>query len=84
MTREIETRVREAAAALHDAILDARRAGLRVQWPAAPAGLQHIAISATARASAAAVDADPAPAAAPVAPDGPIAAAVAAAKRRKA
>lgn len=51
MTAEIETRVREAATALHDAILDARAAGLRVTWPAAPAALPNIAISATAAAA---------------------------------
>lgn len=83
MTQPVEARVRAAAAILHCAIIDARLAGLRVQWPAAPAGLQNIAISATAKAAETRAEADPVPAANPVAEDGPIAAAVAAAKRRR-
>lgn len=71
MTAAIETRVREAAVALHDAIREARAAGLRVVWPAAPASLQNIAISATAAVAVI----EPAP--------GPIAAAVKKAKRAR-
>jgi len=73
MTAALETRVREAAIVLHDAILEARAAGLRVVWPAAPAALPNIAISATASATSA------------TPPDaGPIAAAVKKAKRNRA
>lgn len=42
-----ETAVRAAAINLHDAILAARKAGLRVEWPATIEGLTSIAISDT-------------------------------------
>lgn len=40
-----ERKVREAANALHDAIADARAAGLHVVWPRSVHGLPTIAIS---------------------------------------
>lgn len=44
---DLESRVRDAAVALHDAIIEAREQGLRVEWPANQDGLLSIAISET-------------------------------------
>jgi len=46
-----ENAVREAAAALYDAIVAAQDEGYRVEWPANAAGLQSIAVSETAKVS---------------------------------
>jgi hypothetical protein len=46
-----EKAVRDAATALHGAILDARKAGLHVRWPHTPEDLAAIAISETKKAT---------------------------------
>ncbi|MBX4944639.1 hypothetical protein [Rhizobium binae] len=53
MTGATEQRVREAAAALHDAITDARSEGLTVTWPRTVDDLPSIAVSETAKAKTA-------------------------------
>jgi hypothetical protein len=54
-----EKAVRDAAAALHEAITDARAAGLVVGWPLRVDGLTTMAISETAKANVTVgVDAD--------------------------
>lgn len=45
-----EKAVRDAAAALHHAIDQARKAGLVVVWPSSPDGLPGIAINETSKA----------------------------------
>lgn len=50
MTTNAEKAVRDAAAALFDAITKAEAAGLRVDLPSNAAGLQSIAISETKKA----------------------------------
>lgn len=61
-----EKAVREAAAALHDAIAEAKKAGLVVAWPHRAEGLTSIAISETAKATGSVkVVADPVDPAAP-------------------
>ena len=47
-----EKAVRDAAAALHAAIVAAKDAGLVVTWPSKPEGLLHLNISETARSNA--------------------------------
>lgn len=47
-----EKAVRDAAAALHSAIVAAKGSGLVVTWPSNPDGLLHLSISETARATA--------------------------------
>lgn len=54
-----EKAVREAAAALSIAIADARSAGLHVQWPHSPEGLNAIAISETKKATVTNIDGSP-------------------------
>lgn len=54
--------VRKAAIALQEAIGDAEQAGFRVNWPARPADLARIEISATGKANE---TVKPAPAKAP-------------------
>ncbi|NGP18922.1 hypothetical protein [Devosia aurantiaca] len=44
-----EKAVRDAAAALHDAIVVAQKTGLHVEWPATVQGLLSISISETAK-----------------------------------
>lgn len=46
-----EKAVRDAAATLFGALIDARKAGLVVTWPGSPEGLKALAISETARAA---------------------------------
>lgn len=46
-----EKAVRDAAAALHEAIATAKKAGLVVAWPHRAEGLTSIAISETAKAA---------------------------------
>lgn len=45
-----EKAVREAAAALHLAFVDARKAGLTITWPRSVEGLAALAVSETAKA----------------------------------
>lgn len=47
--KNAEKAVRDAAAALHDAIFAAKKSGLNVAWPARPEGLLTIAVSETAK-----------------------------------
>jgi capsular polysaccharide biosynthesis protein len=49
-----EQAVRDAAAELHAAILDAEADGYRIAWPTSAAGLPEIAISETGRVAPAA------------------------------
>jgi len=62
---QIETAVRDTAAALHAAIKSAVDAGYRIGWPSSPDGLLSIAVSETAKVKPAAYvapEAKPAPA----------------------
>lgn len=54
-----ETAVREAATALHEAIVAARRSGFVVAWPNYAEGLPGIAISETAKATVTKIDGSP-------------------------
>lgn len=58
MTTAKEQRIREAAAALHEAILDGKAHGLHVTWPRSADDLATIAVSATAKAKPAAPEAE--------------------------
>lgn len=49
--KNAEKAVRDAAAALHDAIIAAKRVGLNVTWPSRPDGLLTIPVSETAKAN---------------------------------
>lgn len=72
-TNPAETKVREAASALLEAVREARAVGLRVDWPGSFDGLGGLGISetgASADPNAAPLVTTVAPADAPAAPEG--------------